>query len=441
MEWLRALSWAPAIGSVILVYQIGKRSVGHTTAIVSCFMIAVSPKFIEFSQELRMYSLGTFWVLAGTLALIRNLESSRSEYLGWWALFRVLGALTTPLSSVILAADAVIIFARWRDDLGRLRLIAPWAIIIAAIVAPYVWRTSTSLTRFMAGWISAAPEPTLPRFASMLFKTFPVGTSPLLASFGHATHFVYLVIMATLGLIAVVAARRCPKKQWVALWALLPAFIFVLFSWSVGSLWTDRYLFFIAPFVLILIAEGFVIVWARYRLAAIVVVLFHALAVGSGMQRYYNHQGPENWRAVVEAIAAKFEESDAIVMIGDKREATALTYYLPARIPVFFTASLADHSVVRAPLKAWPKPDRSMSKPIPQKMSHEEMMRSLNLYLTELPHEIDRIWVVYRASGDEQLIDSLGDAIANRFHQANSVANGKLQLLQMSEIDESDNSD
>src|SRR5215831_18251748 len=63
--WLRLPSVLCGIASIYLTYRIAERLAGQSVALISAFVLALSPLEINHSQEVRMYEMASFLGLAG----------------------------------------------------------------------------------------------------------------------------------------------------------------------------------------------------------------------------------------------------------------------------------------------------------------------------------------------------------------------------------------
>jgi mannosyltransferase len=87
--------------SVVLVYKITEILINQKTAMLSSFLMALSPLHIWYSQEARMYSLWIMFVLCITFIFIKILKENK---LWLWIIFTILSSLSiwTFLNSVFI---------------------------------------------------------------------------------------------------------------------------------------------------------------------------------------------------------------------------------------------------------------------------------------------------------------------------------------------------
>ncbi len=67
--WLRLFSTIFGTANILLVYQLGKmlagKTNGHLVGMAAAVIMALSPMEVHYSQQARMYTLGSFFALGG----------------------------------------------------------------------------------------------------------------------------------------------------------------------------------------------------------------------------------------------------------------------------------------------------------------------------------------------------------------------------------------
>jgi hypothetical protein len=185
----------------------------------------------------------------------------------------------------------------------------------------------------MSDWAATLPAPgifdllfTLTTFAGWSFD-LPVGA---FSWFYERVYFRLYALMLVCLLGIALLNKRNLRLIWVAAWAFLPsAFIFVVSHIS-SSLWVDRYLLFVGPYIFVLLAVGFTTIWQRQRTVAIVLALVYILTTGSVIVRYYAVPQREDWRSVAQAIATHEQPGDIIAyssLTTRPLRALAMHYY------------------------------------------------------------------------------------------------------------------
>jgi mannosyltransferase len=87
---LRSMSVFFGVVAAVFGYVLVHRKFGRRAAIVGLFILVLSPLFIRYSQEARMYTLAAAIVLAATYVMVRALESKSRKL---WILYGVLVSL------------------------------------------------------------------------------------------------------------------------------------------------------------------------------------------------------------------------------------------------------------------------------------------------------------------------------------------------------------
>ena len=307
--WLRTLSVLFGVGAVYLTWRLGCTVGGRSTGFVAACMLAVSPLAIYHSQEVRMYMVGTFLGLAGTLAVNAALDDPLPRRIRWWAGLRLVTVLTAPLNALLLLGDLLLV---WRQFRGQPSILTRFARPLAALVAlwlPFAILGATKFTKFTNDWIQIVARPD----AAALFNTsldftahwqklywrtvpdFP--SDAVLWSYGIYAGLIW--VMAGLGFLS-----EPQRMSRVAVWGLLPVAALFAISYLTSSFWIGRYLVFASPYFLILVGAGVTRVWHRHRALAAVIAGVYLLGAGAALHRLYAVQDREDWRGVLGAISA-----------------------------------------------------------------------------------------------------------------------------------------
>lgn len=334
--WLRGLSVLFGLGSVFLTYQLGRRLAEETTGLIAALLLALSPLFINHAQEVRMYTLGTFLGLGGTLALVHALEHPTTSSMRWWAGARLLTILTAPLNFLLLLGDIVLFGLRFHSRRHVLLAFGKWLLLIGILWFPFAFSLAKATPEFVGGWIAVLPQPGVFDVVQMLTK-FTRGTidsrlNAIAWVYGGLLKLYAVMLMCLLGI--ALLNKQHPRLIWAAAWAFLPSATLFLISQISSSLWLERYLLFVSPYIFILLAAGFTRIWHQQRTVAIVAALIYVVGVGGGLARYYTVQNREDWRSIVQTINIKEEPGDTIGIFSD-RYRLALAHYYRGSAPIY----------------------------------------------------------------------------------------------------------
>lgn len=375
-SWLRSLSVVFGLASVFLTYQLGRRVAGEATGLIAALLLTLSPLFINYAQMVRMYSLSTCLAIAGSLALVYALENPTNSLMAWWACTRVLMYLTAPVNVTLLLPDVLIFGLKFRKQRGVLLRFGKWLLLVIILWLPSVWEILSSRVsaRFFKSAIDAKQETDKQSYPSLRevirkLKNFTAFPYPSPSKAVSLFFRVYNIILVFLLSFSVVTKHRSGKLLWIAAWALIPGTI--LFLISSPGLWnTDRYILFLCPYVLILLAAGFMRLWIWQPTVAIVIAIIYLVAVSNGLVRYYTVQDHQDWRGVAQVINTMEKPGDQILIderlgIMEEKIATSLAYYYHGVAPIYSNREIC-----------W----------FPQKSSLEEALGNLL--------SIERLWLI-----------------------------------------------
>ncbi len=442
-SWLRALSIPFGLGCVLLTYLLGRRLLSQSAGIVAAIMVALSPLFVGYSQQIRMYSLSTCLGLWGTLLLVKLLQTQKgirlTNVIGW-LVARLLAVMTTPLNVMLLLPDAVLVLWRFRRDR---RVIVSFVIALAlvgVIWLPFARALQEALPQFLGGWVAHQPKPGPIRMAALLTGLIAFWpTSDLsslrdiplnISTWGHKDiEFVFymlftivLVSVLSVGMWKMVTASRQfvrPERWWLMMWAFLPTIVIAGVSWMSGSIWRERYLMFVAPYAILLIAAGICYLWRHYRRGAIALAILYGIAIGGGLGHYYTTLYHDDWRGIAALIESREQPSDVIGFYGWEWEDPQLT------VPRYYEGEAPFYVMSKQSIP-----------PLPQES--EAADRFIQDMLQNLPPTESQYWLVYYEPSSLKR-QRLREAIEQRFEVKdrqefyNSV-NAELHVYQVAPI-------
>lgn len=365
--WLRSLSVLFSLGSIFLIYRLGARMVGQGVGSTAAIVMTLSPLFINHAQEIRMYSLSTFLTLAGTLALVNTMDAPRRTTLAAWAIARTGAILTTPINLLLLFPDSLLFGWKFRRQRRWWVAFGCGLVFIGAVFIPpaLLLTTGGKADDFMSKQVADYTKPGLAQILGMplqfavyyplrylleshkiVLANNQLGDASLLSSFFSANalslFFYGIVGVMTLALMAV-ALWSIPQQERpentiaIAAWALIPAAGMLCASYLKNSIWFPRYLLFIAPYFILLMAVGWVWVWQRWRIAAVALALAYCVAVGGGLRDYYTVLYRNDWQGVAQTLSRQQKAGDVLLYYSALgfRDLSLLRYYRGS-IPVQF---------------------------------------------------------------------------------------------------------
>lgn len=154
---IRLLSVLFGVATVGAIIALARRFFGWRAAAWAGALMAVSPFHIWYSREARMYVLAGLFAWLAVWALVETLGANRARW-GWavYAICAALGLYTHSFAAFVVVAVNVWAVLVFIADPQKRRLLIPWAIANAAIVAlaiPWIIGITQQQGQGWWGWI------------------------------------------------------------------------------------------------------------------------------------------------------------------------------------------------------------------------------------------------------------------------------------------------
>lgn len=353
-EWsMRLISALAGIGLIYFGYLLAKKFINQKIALIFSLLLVISPYFIYFSQEARMYSLFGFFSLASFYYFLSALKEPKAKYFLAYAISACLMIYTQYLGFVVILAQVIYLFPRFstpevkevptsgveKNTSGVVR----WLISGLIIIALFLPQLSTAYSQFTARMNEQPQKVVLTQSTKGLvgaFYRFGAGrwildiTPDNLKIMSKENPWQFMAFLLTLliplilviqGLVA--GLKKYPQMTRLAIWILIVASVLTLLSAEVGHR-ANRYLIFAAPFYLLLITFGFNYFWQKKWLKIIPLVLLVIWGI-SLYTYYFKEQKASGANTVAEYLAKNYQDSEIVMMRGafGGGEEWALTYY------------------------------------------------------------------------------------------------------------------
>jgi mannosyltransferase len=285
--WLRLLSVVFGVIGVAATYALGRR---FGVALPAALLLAVSPYFIHYEQEVRAYTLLVAWSAITTLAYVRLLDRPNR----WRALAYVVAAAGLlyihTLSGWMLVAHALLTFvsvgAHWRWRL--LALYIPVLILAIPLIRFLI------INRERVDWIPSVTPSLIGHELSQLL--------------GAALVALALTVVTVLG-VARGWRRELPVLRLPLLLVTLTIGGVLLMSLLIQPLFVSRYLIGVLPFVFIIVARAAAALpWPR----AIMAGLLGLSLVSTGS--WLVNGVKDDWRAAAAYVEANLQPGDGVVI-------------------------------------------------------------------------------------------------------------------------------
>lgn len=152
----RAISILAGLIIVWLAFLIACQLFDETTALSGVMVVALNPFQVHYSQEIRMYSLMTMWLMIASYALLRGCTTGQVR---WWIVFAASSALaqyTHNLSAFYLLPLAAIPLLN--KDWRSLRLSVAAGIAALILYSPWLIQLPAQFAKVQQGYWVERPE-------------------------------------------------------------------------------------------------------------------------------------------------------------------------------------------------------------------------------------------------------------------------------------------
>lgn len=295
--------------AVPLVYRLSRRLFRSLPylALLAALLTATSPYLVWYSQEGKMYSLVLALVLLSMDRYLAALERG-----GWqrWVLYVVFTAAAVYVHFVaaLMVPVQIVAFFLMTRETRRTRWKA-WLASTGVLLLPYLpllrWQLPLALSPADSGY----------RFVPLhdmlisLLANYSLG--PISGSLRWAT-FLFVVLLLAAGWLWREARSRLASLGILACWACLPVLSFFLLT-LVRPMYTARYLIFLLPAYLILLAAGAIAIVRRSRLSGWLLLAVLLALSFSGLWRQSQTPVKADFRSATEYVASRKSPQDLLV--------------------------------------------------------------------------------------------------------------------------------
>ncbi|MDD5088145.1 MAG: glycosyltransferase family 39 protein [bacterium] len=322
-----------------VAYSVGRRLGDERLARVFAVLIACSPMLIEFSQELRMYSLVALLALLQLWAALRALE--RPTMLRWIAFVAVAAAgVYTHFHYWIFLAGFVPAFIRER------KTVPAWQGLAALAATALLYLPNLPhLVRFLAvrgGEYAVHIPSAIPKLLTAFtlgFNYFVLGEQGVGRAVGMgdlARNLPLALLAGAAAVLVLVPLIRIHAREWrdrALHWAhelfTLPAALALIAMLLTHKYWLQpKYLIFSVPFALLFVALAFRSlerVWLRRAVTAMGAAILLVALLHVWDSAHYGRR--EDWRGLTAYLQKQYEPSSALFALPGNYG--LLAYYWP----------------------------------------------------------------------------------------------------------------
>lgn len=305
----RFLPFVFGVLAVPLVYRLGKTLFDVRTGLLAAVLLAVNPLHIWLSREARMYGLLIFLTIAGMLGFWLALHKNR---LRDWAALAVIHAVVFNLHYFSLWLPVIqfaVILSQFRRYYRQFRR---WAVVqFISGLALLPWLVATARREVQTFGIGFLVKPDIVDLPLSLWN-FAVGYSlwwgwPVAAiSLGFCT----IALVNGLRL----RPGRFRRAQLMLVWWMFLPLVMVWIISQRRSFYADRYLSFVLPGLVLLLAAGVFRMATLRRQAILFAGLVAATLVGLAAIHLDPAFQKDDWRGAVDYIHRHEQPGDVILL-------------------------------------------------------------------------------------------------------------------------------
>lgn len=331
----RSLSVFAGVATVYIVYLIGREIKNEKLGLMSALFLATAPLHIYYSQEARMYSLATFFVVLLVYFFLKILKTDKIFHWFLFTLTLILTLYTDYLPYLILIPLNVYAFwqlenlkpkflVKWlTSQLISFTFLLPWLpflakqIQIATSIATAIplWREVVGGFNLKAVLVTAA------KFVAGRISSF----NKILYAAGLILPFFYFSFLTLRAFLL-----KEKEKFLLLFWLVLPVLVGWLISTFIPVYSYFRFLFAL-PAMYLLIAVG-VLSFKTLRIQTLLIVLVLLINLISQVVFWANPRfWREDWRSAVSYIEANSQGNTASVFVTLAQ--TAPYEYYSKKIP------------------------------------------------------------------------------------------------------------
>lgn len=303
--FLRSLSAFFSIGTVVVVYLLGRRLFGIRAGLFASLLAALHVFLVRYAQEARSYSLVTLLAALSCLFFVRNVQETEHKSWTGYSVATVLAIYTHFFALLVVLAQWLSLQLLRKSNAGAL-LRRTWKIIGISLLPMLAFIAGRG-----AGPIAWIPRPDAASLYHFLILLTGNGGGVLLAAYA-----ILLVVIC-----GILVVRRSQLTSSLELWGsafalswlLVPIVVALIFSLA-RPVFLPRYLLFcVLPLVLLAAAAIVRLPSAGLQAAAMLLLAWFSIR---GVQSYYQADidvSREDWRGTTHYVLSERQAGDGVV--------------------------------------------------------------------------------------------------------------------------------
>lgn len=323
--------------SVVLVFFLGKEIFDTKVALIASVFSALSPFHLWYAQEARAYSMILF---LGTFSSYLLIKAIRNEELKLWLpfiLISILGLYTNYFYIPLFAAQALycIFSMKFRIDLRKIAYFSIIFLSFGSALASFFF----SFFYFLQGcWI---PKPTWNSLVVTL-ENFILGYNGFAGAY-FISNILACIFLASV--FTVIGRKNIRSGVYFCISLLaIPIILIFIFSKIFFSVYLDRGLIILSPYLYLVLSLGLVFLKKNIRIASILVlvslfILCDVRYFKDSISPAAHHAGVHLKRPIkpaIEFVRNSLEPEDLLVVTGESVLPMVKFYIKKDDAPVYF---------------------------------------------------------------------------------------------------------
>ena len=318
-----------SILSVALAYRAGAIFFSVRVGLLSALLLAINPLHIWFAQEARMYSLFGALSILSMLLFWQALHSLGRRY---WVALALVNATIFSLhyfGFLIPIVQFAFIILTFQRNHRSLRL---WTLVQVIAMLPLLpWLIATALRDAQNFGVGFLVYPTLLDLLETFWNMMIGGGNFFWPVTVTALMIMLFIIISAFRPMLPRKIQQLQARHLLLVWILLPPVMVWLISQR-RSFYADRYLSFIIPGLILLLAFGISRIktsqWRVLLIAGLLVANIYGLISTQGDPVFHK----DDWRRTATYIGQN-EQSDDVVLLYSTHIKFAFDYYFDSQIP------------------------------------------------------------------------------------------------------------
>jgi mannosyltransferase len=332
---LKFLSAMWGVSVVPLFYVLGRRLLSPAAGLLTALLGAISPFYLWYSQEMRMYPMLVALGALSVYTLLRALGVGRGGESRWWWLVYLLStaaALYTHYTAFFLLGFEIVAglgLAIWQRRRGVLVAVALTVLAGLPLVPYAIWRL-----RFVheADYYFVP----LPAIAASLFGAFATGLTSRLPHLGLVHLGLLVPFLAGLARPAAsTTTGRRARSAFLVGWLALPTLALFALSLFKPIFQGPRHLIVVSPAFYLILASGLATLWRWWKPAGVLVFVGTLAAILPSWGPFYQDKAfvKDDWRGLSAYVARHARPGD-VMLTNDAVLLNVFDYYLADALPL-----------------------------------------------------------------------------------------------------------